>query len=81
LHMGMHVALREQHGADRPPGVRDVYERLVRAQGDRHQAEHAMMDCLGEAMWTAQRTGTEADLNGYLGCLRRQLPGGALFSR
>jgi endonuclease-3 len=33
LHMGMHIALREQAGADRPPGIQAIYHRLVASRG------------------------------------------------
>jgi hypothetical protein len=70
LHMGMHIALREQAGGDRPAGVRQVYERLVAARG-RHEAEHAMMECLGQSLWEAQRENRVPDENAYLECLKK----------
>jgi len=70
LHMGMHIALREQAQSDRPPGVQALYQQLV-ADNGRHDAEHAMMECLGQALWQAQRDGAEPDQDGYLECLRR----------
>ena len=70
LHMGMHIALREQAGADRPPGIRAIYDRLSRGR-DPHEAEHAMMECLGEALWQAQRNHQPPDENNYLECLKK----------
>jgi hypothetical protein len=70
LHMGMHIALREQAGGDRPAGVRALHRRLSASKGA-HDAEHAMMECLGQALWNAQRNGTEPDLAGYLDCLKK----------
>ncbi len=70
LHMGMHIALREQAATDRPPGIREIYQHLVNTRG-RLEAEHAMMECLGEALWSAQRSGDEPDESGYLACLRK----------
>ena len=70
LHMGMHIALREQAGADRPAGIADLYQRLLRSRGQ-HEAEHAMMECLGQALWQAQRDGNLADENAYLECLKK----------
>ena len=72
LHMGMHIALREQAGADRPPGVKSIYRQLT-AQRGRHDAEHAMMECLGGALWTAQRSQQSPDEDAYLGCLKKLL--------
>jgi hypothetical protein len=70
LHMGMHIALREQAGGDRPAGVRSIYRRLAEARGT-HEAEHAMMECLGQSLWEAQRENRAPDENAYLECLKK----------
>ena len=70
LHMGMHIALREQAGGDRPAGVRAIYRRLVDARGA-HEAEHAMMECLGQSLWEAQRENRAPDEAAYLECLKK----------
>ena len=71
LHMGMHIALAEQIGLDRPSGIRGAYERLASALGDTHAAEHEMMECLGRSLWEAQRSGTTPDEAAYLECVER----------
>jgi hypothetical protein len=71
LHMGMHIAIHEQLGSNRPAGILDVYQRLCRRTGDSHAAEHAMMECLGETLWEAQRDGREPDEHVYLERLGR----------
>jgi hypothetical protein len=71
LHMGMHIAIQEQLGSDRPTGILDLYQRLCRRAGDSHAAEHTMMECLGEILWEAQRAGREPDEQAYLERLRR----------
>ena len=50
--------------------VRAEYDRLRRTL-DVHDAEHAVMECLGETLWHAQRHGTALDSARYLECLRR----------
>lgn len=70
LHMGMHIALREQAGTDRPAGINAIYQRLTAAKGQ-HQAEHAMMECLGQSLWNAQRIGVAPDENEYFDCLKK----------
>ena len=70
LHMGMHIALREQASSDRPAGIQAIHQRLMRQRGE-HEAEHAMMECLGAALWQAQRDAREPDEAAYLECLRR----------
>lgn len=69
LHMGMHLALREQAATDRPTGILAIHQRLAGRLGP-HEAEHRMMDCLGEAIWQAQRSGRTPDEDAYLDCLR-----------
>lgn len=71
LHMGMHVSLGEQLGADRPPGIRDLYQQIAERFGDTHAAEHAMMECLGLVLWEAQRANRQPDEQAYLDCLRK----------
>ena len=71
LHMGLHLAIREQVATDRPAGIAEVHRTLVRRLGDVHDAEHAMIDCLGEALWQAQRSGRPPDEAAYLEALRR----------
>ncbi|MBK8534913.1 MAG: DUF1841 family protein [Candidatus Competibacteraceae bacterium] len=71
LHMGMHIAIQEQLGGNRPTGIIEVYQQLCRRVGDPHAAEHRMMECLGETLWEAQRNGTEPDERVYLERLRR----------
>ena len=72
LHMGMHIALREQAAGDRPAGIGEIYRKLNRARG-RHDAEHAMMECLGQALWNAQRDQRAVDEMLYLECLIKLL--------
>ena len=71
LHMGMHIALREQAGADRPPGIRALIEQLTRHDGDHLEAEHRLMEPLGEVLHAAQRAGTQPDEADYLERVRR----------
>jgi len=70
LHMGMHIALREQAGANRPTGVGKIHRKLV-AQKGQHEAEHAMMECLGQTLWSAQRNNQPPDEAAYLECLEK----------
>ena len=71
LHMGLHVAIREQLATDRPLGVRDLYAKLLPRFPDAHRLEHALMECLAETLWDAQREGTAPDESRYLGRVRR----------
>jgi hypothetical protein len=73
LHLGLHLAIREQVATDRPAGIAAVHLELSRRLGDAHQAEHRMLERLGEALWLSQRTGRPPDETAYLESLRRLL--------
>ena len=72
LHLGMHIAIREQISIDQPAGVREYHATLSTRHGNALDAEHDMMDCLAEMIWQAQRNRTEPDASIYLGCLARK---------
>ena len=71
LHMGLHVAIREQLATDRPPGVRKLYAALLPGFEDAHRLEHALMECLAETLRDAQRSGSVPDEARYLSRARR----------
>lgn len=70
LHMGLHIAIREQVAIDRPHGVRTIYQHLSAADST-HTAEHAMLECLAETLWEAQRANCAPDDAAYLRRLHR----------
>lgn len=71
LHMGLHLAVREQVGTRRPPGIEQVHGRLAAKLGGAHEAEHRMIEVLAETLWEAQRSGSAPDEAAYLEKLRR----------
>ena len=70
LHLAMHLSIREQAATDRPAGIRAIYQRLGHKLGVL-EAEHLMLECLGQVLWEAQRKGTLPDDQIYLDCLHR----------
>jgi hypothetical protein len=72
LHMSLHVAIEEQLAIDQPPGIRAEFDRILADRGDRHDALHAVLECLGEVVWAAQRTRAAPDGAAYLECVRRR---------
>ena len=66
LHMGLHLAIREQVATDRPHGIAQIHQQLAKRFGDAHAAEHAMLEPLAETMWEAQRAGRMPDELAYL---------------
>jgi len=73
LHMGLHLAVREQLSIDRPPGIRDLHGQLQARFGHAHLAEHALMEALGEELYAAQRSGQAPDEKQYLVRARNRL--------
>jgi hypothetical protein len=70
LHMGLHLAIREQVGTRRPAGIDVIHQRLAQRLGDVHEAEHRMIEVLAETLWEAQRAGIAPDEQRYLERLR-----------
>lgn len=73
LHMSLHLAINEQRSIDQPPGIQQRYAALVTRHADPHTAQHALMECLGEMIWQAQRLQTAPDAGIYFECLDRKL--------
>lgn len=72
LHLSLHLAIEEQLSIDQPPGLRDAFEAAQRRHGNRHDALHDVLECLGEALWQAQRAGAPPDGAAYVACVRRR---------
>ncbi len=70
LHMGMHLGLQEQVSLDRPSGIQAIYQQLGEQTGSVEKTEHAMIDCLAESLWIAQKEQLEPDEQKYLACLQ-----------
>ena len=70
LHMGLHLAVRDQVATNRPLGIREIFESLAGRIGDVHAAEHLMLDCLAETLWESQGRGSPPDEQDYLRRLR-----------
>jgi hypothetical protein len=71
LHMGLHLALREQIGTDRPAGIADIHRRLAAFAGGAHAAEHRMIEVLASVLREAQRVGQPTPDSAYLQRLRQ----------
>ena len=72
LHMSLHLAIEEQLSIDQPAGVRAGFDAILCKRGDRHQAMHAALECLGEMLWRSQRDAAAPDAQSYLECLKRR---------
>lgn len=72
LHLMMHLTIEEQISIGQPQGIREQFSRLTQKYDSEHEAQHAIMDCLGEMIWQAQRNKTAPDAAIYLACLEKQ---------
>jgi hypothetical protein len=66
LHMGLHLAIREQIATDRPTGIHAIAQQLLQKYQDPTQVEHRMMDCLADSLWLAQKNKQMPDEHSYL---------------
>lgn len=71
LHLSLHLAIHEQVSIDQPPGIRAAYDALRRRM-EPHDAEHVLLECLGETIWRAQREGGPMDALAYVDAVRRK---------
>ncbi len=72
LHLSLHLAIEEQLSIDQPFGIRAAFDALLARRGERHAALHDVLECLGETIWQAQRSGQGMDGAAYLECIRRR---------
>lgn len=72
LHLSMHVSISEQCSIDQPSGIRAAVEALASKLDSLHEAHHQAMECLGEMIWTSQRSGLAPDGLAYLECVRKR---------
>ena len=72
LHLSMHVSISEQVSIDQPNGIRQAFDQLAARRGSAHDAQHEVMECLGQMLWESQRSGTPPDGERYVECVRRR---------
>ncbi|QLZ67330.1 hypothetical protein FOLKNPGA_00095 [Legionella sp. PC1000] len=66
LHMGLHLAIREQIATDRPVGIHEIYKNLIKKYKDPLSVEHLMMEQLAECLWLSQKNNLPPDEQKYL---------------
>jgi len=72
LHLSMHLSISEQLAIDQPRGIKQAFDLLAAKLGSGHEAQHQVMECLGEMIWASQRSGLPPDGHAYLDCVRRR---------
>ena len=73
LHMSLHLSIYEQLSINQPTGITGIYEQLKLKYQDDHDAQHVIVECLGEAVWQAQRNNTALDANFYVQLLQQKV--------
>ncbi|AMO36854.1 MAG: DUF1841 family protein [Thauera propionica] len=72
LHLSLHLAIEEQLSINQPPGIRAAFDAACERRGDRHAALHDALECLGETLFNAQRSGAQPDGLAYVSCLKKK---------
>ena len=73
LHLSMHMSITEQVQIDQPPGIREASKQLSIKLDSEHEAQHRIMECLGQVLWSAQRDGAPPDMVAYVEAIKKLL--------
>ena len=73
LHLGLHLALRDQIALNKPEGITAIYQALYQKHGSKHYVEHLMMEHLGICIYNAQRNQCYPDESNYLNACKELL--------
>ena len=71
LHLSMHLSISEQISIDQPPSIRHVANVLAQRLDSEHEAQHRIMECLGQVLWESQRDGGQLSPEKYLLALKQ----------
>ncbi len=66
LHMGLHLAVREQVSTNRPYGIQHAFSTLKTKLNSALEAEHHFMHCLANCLWEAQQNNALPNETAYL---------------
>jgi hypothetical protein len=72
LHMSLHLSIQEQISINQPIGITQAYGKLCTRFQQEHEAQHALLECLAETIWLAQRNQTGLDAAHYLGLIEQR---------
>jgi hypothetical protein len=71
LHLSMHLSISEQISIDQPPSIRHIANTLSRKLDSEHEAQHQIMECLGQVLWQAQNQSKPIDVTDYIELLKK----------
>lgn len=66
LHMGLHLAVREQIATNRPTDIQSAYNNLIKIYHNPLEVEHLIMEQLAECLWLSQKNNQPPDEQLYL---------------
>lgn len=72
LHMSLHLSIQEQISINQPIGITQAYGKLCTRFQEEHEAQHALLECLAETIWLAQRNQTGLDAAHYLNLIEQR---------
>lgn len=72
LHMSLHLSIQEQISINQPIGITQAYGKLCTRFQQEHEAQHALLECLAETIWLAQRNHTGLDAAHYLSLIEQR---------
>jgi hypothetical protein len=72
LHMSLHLSIQEQISINQPIGITQAYGKLCTRFQEEHEAQHALLECLAETIWLAQRNQTGLDAAHYLNLIAQR---------
>jgi hypothetical protein len=76
LHLSLHLSILEQISINQPIGIAEIYEKLKlkhrNQDNPQHDAQHDILECLGEVIWQAQRNNSALDANNYVQLLQQK---------
>ncbi len=70
LHMGLHLAIRDQISTNKPEGIAIIYQQLLNKYSNQLEVEHLLIEPLAESLWQAQRNQSMIDEDTYLNACR-----------
>ena len=73
LHLSLHLSVIEQISINQPTGISQMYTTLQKKYGDKHRAQHDLLECLAETIWQSQQNNMPLDSEHYLALLQQKI--------
>lgn len=71
LHLGLHLAVRDQIATNRPLGITQASHDLLQKHQNPLTVEHILLEALAECLWQAQRNQCPPDEQQYLAVIKK----------